>query len=75
MSDIAKTWIIDSRVNNYIRKWLEVPISGTLSNAYLTNNNFDLNVLPASVKFIQCESILRNALKSSPNDPIKKLWK
>ena len=67
---ILKTWIIeniDSLVNNYIRKWLEVPISGTLSNAYLTNNKFGSNILPASVKFIQCQS--------SPNDPIKELWK
>ena len=62
-------------VNNYIRKWLEVPISGTLSNAYLTNNKFGLNILPASVKFTQCQSVLRNALKSSPNDSIKELWK
>ena len=75
---IPKTWIIeniDSVVNNYIRKWLEVPISGTLSNAYLTNNKFGLNILPASVKFTQCQSVLRNALKSSPNDSIKELWK
>ena len=56
---IPKTWIIeniDSVVNNYIRKWLEVPISGTLSNACLTNNKFGLSILPASVKFIQCQS-------------------
>ena len=75
---IPKTWIIeniDSVVNNYIRKWLEVPVSGTLSNAYLTNNKFGLNILPASVKFTQCQSVLRNALKSSPNDSIKELWK
>ena len=29
-----------------------------------TNNKFGLNILPASVKFIQCQSVLRNALKS-----------
>ena len=61
-------------VNNYIRKWLEVPISGTVSNAYLTNNKFGLNILLTSVKFIHCQSVLFNALKSSPKDSIKELW-
>ena len=35
VADISKTWIIanlDSIVNGYIRKWLEIPISGTLSS-------------------------------------------
>ena len=75
---IPKTWIIekiDTLVNNYIRKWLEIPVSGTLSNVYLTNNKFGLNILPPSVRFTQCQSVLRNALKSSPNDSIKELWK
>ena len=68
---ISKTWVvenIDSPVNKYIRKCLEVPISGTLSNVFLTRNKFGLNILPTSVKFIQCQTILRNALKISPND-------
>ena len=42
---------------------------------YLTHNKFGLNILPASVKFIQCQTVLRNALKTSPNDSIKELWK
>ena len=54
---------------------MEVPISGTLSNAYPTNNKFARNILPTSIKFIQCQSVLRNALKSSPNDSIEELWK
>ena len=62
-------------INQYIRKWPEIPISGTLSNIYLTHNKFGLNILPASVKFIQCQTVLRNALKTSPNDSIKELWK
>ncbi|CAB3999328.1 Hypothetical predicted protein, partial [Paramuricea clavata] len=34
VATISKTWVvenIDSSVNKYIRKWLEVPISGTLT--------------------------------------------
>ena len=79
VATISKTWVvenIDSPVNKHIRKWLEVPISGTLSNVFLTRNKFGLNILPASVKFIQCQTVLRNALKTSPNDSINyELWK
>ena len=78
VAPLSKTWVtetIDSVINQYIRKWLEIPISGTLSNIYLTHNKFGLNILPASVKFIQCQTVLRNALKTSPNDSIKELWK
>ncbi|CAB4030630.1 Hypothetical predicted protein [Paramuricea clavata] len=78
VATISKTWVvenIDSPVNKYVRKWLEVPISGTLSNIFLTRNKFGLNIIPASVKFIQCQTVLRNALKTSPNDSINELWK
>ena len=75
---LPKTWILenlDSIINQYIRKWLEVPISGTLSNVYLTTNNFGLNVLPPSTKFVQCQTTIRNALRLSSNESIKHLWK
>ena len=78
VANLTKTWVtqsIDSVVNQYIRKWLEIPVSGTLSNIFLTNNKFGLNVLPVAVKFIQCQTVLRNALKTSPNESIKQLWK
>ena len=73
-----QTWIkenIDSLVNSYIRHWLEIPLSGTLSTIFMTRNKFGLNIIPPSVKFLQCQTILRNALKSSPNVEIHELWK
>ena len=57
------------------RKWLELPISGTLSNVYLTSNKFGLNIIPPSTKFIQCQTTIRTTLKSSPNESITHLWK
>ncbi|CAB3996669.1 Hypothetical predicted protein [Paramuricea clavata] len=44
VSSVSKTWVtenIDSIVNSYIRKWLDIPISGTLSTAtirYINNS-------------------------------------
>ena len=62
-------------VNSYIRRWLEIPISGTLSTVFMTRNKFGLNICPPSIKFVQCQTILRNALKNSPNAEIIELWK
>ena len=78
VSSLAKTWVIenvDSKVNSYIRKWLDIPISGTPSTVFLTRNKFGLNICPPSVKFIQCQTVFRKALKISPNDSINELWK
>ena len=78
VASLSKTWVtenIDSVVNKYIRKWLEIPVSGTLSNVYLAHNKFGLNIYPPSVKFAQCQIVARNALKTSPNASIKNLWK
>ena len=78
IASIAKTWIsenLDSIFVQYIRKWLELPISGTLSNVYLTSNKFGLNIIPPSTKFTQCHTTIRTTLKSSLNESITHLWK
>ena len=48
---------------------------GTLSNIFLTKAKFGLGLYPPSIKFSQCQTVARNALKCSPNDDIKHLWK
>ena len=34
-----------------------------------------INILFPSTKFVQCQTVLRNALKTSQNEDIKALWK
>ena len=34
-----------------------------------------LNICPPSLKFTQCQTVLRNSWKESPNDSLKDLWK
>ena len=78
ITSISKTWVaenLDSIFVQYIGKWLELPISGTLSNVYLTSNKFGLDIIPPSTKFIQCQTTIRTTLKSSPNESINHLWK
>ncbi|CAB4035072.1 Hypothetical predicted protein, partial [Paramuricea clavata] len=69
------TTFVNDVVNQHIRKWLEIPISGTLSTVFLTRNKFGQSIYPPSVKFIQCQTVLRKALKLSPNQSINELWK
>ena len=49
-------------------------MSATLSNVQLPYNRFELNVILPSTKFLQCQTVSRKALQSSPNEDIDKLW-
>ena len=78
IANTYKNWITEhlySVVNSYIPKWLDIPISGTLSNVLLERNKFGLNSCPPSIEFTQCQTVLQNSLKESPNNFLKDLWK
>ena len=77
IADLSKTWVIenlDNKVAHYVRRWFELPISATLSNLIISKTNYGLSLILPSTKFIQCQTVIRNALKSSPNSDIKALW-
>ena len=77
IADISKTWIIenlDSIVSKYIRQWLELPISATLSSLIIKRSKYGISLVLPSIKFIQCQTNIRNKLKSSPNNDIVHLW-
>ena len=74
---LNKTWVVenlDSAVTRYIRKWFELPISVSISGLIVSKSHYGLNFVLPSTKFIQCQTIIRNALKSSPNADIRSLW-
>ena len=52
----------------YFRRWLEIPISGTLDICMLSKLKFGLDVIDPSTKFIQCKAIYRNCLKNSKHE-------
>ena len=77
ITDISQTWVcetLDCIATKYFRKWLELPISATLSNVFLPKNKFGLNVILPSTKFVQCQTVSRSALRSSINENIRELW-
>ena len=77
IADLGKTWVVDNIDNvasKYIRQWLELPISATLSSLVLSKSKYGINLILPSTKFIQCQVVLRNALKLSPKSDINFLW-
>ena len=62
VATLPKTWVIqhlDNVVTRFVRQWLDLPISATLSGIILPKNQFGLSLQLPSVKFIQCQTVLR----------------
>ena len=77
IADLSRTWVVqnlDIAVSKYTRQWLELPISATLSTLVLKKSKYGINLVLLSTTFTQCQTVIRNALKSSPNLDIKSLW-
>ena len=77
IADLSKTWVIenlDSIVTGYVRKWLELPISATISSLIMNKSRYGIILVLPSTKYIECQTVIRNSLKSSPNFDIKSVW-
>ena len=77
VATLPKPWVIqnlDNVVTRFVRQWLDLPISATLSCIILPNNEFGLNLQLPSVKFIQSQTVLHNSLQYSQHDAITSLW-
>ena len=78
VTNLAKTWIsenLDNIVSKYIRQWLELPISATLSSIVPSSKKFGLAIQLPSVNFQQCQTVLRSSLKSSTDEALVAVWK
>ena len=77
IANLGKTWVvenIDNLVASYLRQWFELPISATLSTLILPKSTYGINCILPSTKFLQCQTVIRNSLRSSPNSDINSLW-
>ena len=76
VADIDKTWIvnnIDNICRQFIRRWLEIPPSGTLDLILLSRAKLGLEVSDVSTKLQQCQVTVRKCLRPSPNVDIQQL--
>ena len=78
ISDISLTWvktILDAKFHSFVRNWLEIPISGTLDSASLSKKKLGMGLISPSSRFVQCQTTLRNCLRNSKNEDIRKIYK
>ena len=78
VANIGKTWIsenLDNIVTKYVRQWLDLPISATISSIIPSRKSIGQSFQLPSIKFQQCQTTLRSSLKSSGDETIIKLWK
>ena len=76
VADIDKTWVvnnIDNICRQALRRWLELPPSGTLDLILLSREKFGFEVSDVSTKLQQCQVMVRKCLRSSPNVDIQQL--
>ena len=77
-ADLGKTWIsehLDNIVTKYVRQWLDLPISATISSIIPSHKNFGQAIQLPSIKFQQFQTTLRSSLKSSCDETLTKVWK
>ena len=78
VATLSKPWVIqhfDNIASSFVRQWLDLPNSATFSGISLPYSQFGLNLQLPSVKFRQCQTVLRSCLRSSSNDGTTSLWK
>ena len=56
------------KVHEYFRRWLEIPINGTLDICMLSKSKFGSDIIDPSKKLIQCKNVYRNRLKNSKHE-------
>ena len=65
---------LDNVVSLYLRRWLEIPINGTLDICLLSRTRLGLDLILPSTKLIQCQSVIRQRMKNSPNADIRGIY-
>ena len=78
VADLGKTWIsenLDNIVTKYVRRWLDLPISATLTSIIHLHSKFGQGFQLPSIKFQQCQTTLCSSLNSSCDETVTKLWR
>ena len=77
IANLGKIWVVENIENlvaSYFHQWFELPISATLSILTLPKSKYRINCILPSTKFLQCQTVIRNSLRFSPNSDINSLW-
>ena len=76
--NLSETWIsenLDSHINRYYRKWLNIPVSGNITYLTLFKSKLGLSIKTCQQIYVECKLGVRRALKTSLNEDIRNLYK
>ena len=71
IADLTETWVkevLDNECHNAFRRWLEIPANGTVDIIMLSKSKFGLNIVDVSMKFTQCQTIIRRKLSNAESE-------
>ena len=71
------SWVrshMDSLISKYIRKWLQIPISGNISHLKFPKSQLGIDFCSISDIYNQCRVTVRRILKTSVNPEIQQLY-
>ena len=78
MHNLFETWIsetLDSHINLYYRKWLNIPVSGSITHLTLPKSKLGLSIKTHQKIYVECKFGVRRTLKTSLNEDISNLYK
>ena len=76
-ADLTETWVkevLDNKWHNAFRRWLEIPANGTVDIIMLSKSKFGLNIVDVSMKFTQCQTIIRKKLSNAENEDTQLIY-
>ena len=65
---------MDSLISKYIRKWFQIPISGSISHLKFPKSQLGIDFCSISDIYNQCKITVRRILKTSVNPDIQQLY-
>ena len=74
---LTETWVkevIDNKCHNAFRQWLEIPADCTVDIIMLSKSKFGLNIVDVSMKFTQCQTIIRKKLSNAENEDTQLIY-
>ena len=77
IADLTETWVkevLDNKCHNAFRPWLEIPANGTVDIIMLSKSKFGLNIVDVSMKFTQCQTIIRKKLSNAENEDTQLIY-
>ena len=78
IADLTETWVkevLDNKCHNAFRRWLEIPANCTVDIIMLSKSNkFGLNIVDVSMKFTQCQTIIRKKLSNAENEDTQLIY-